>query len=170
MIDPVWYALRVTSGYDISKRRAMELTVAEELRDDGYTVMLPVQRVVRHDRSNRGRTIKRERLRPLIPCYAFCTEVPEHKRVRGVLKLGDRPYPIPHRQFAGLLAMQDESRDEGDVPATLSIGQVIRLTGGSFEGLPITVATLDGAETITGDVSLFGKVHRVKIERDKIAA
>lgn len=169
--EPVWYALRIASGWDLGKRRAMELTVAEELRADGYTVMLPAQRVVRHARNNRGRITLRETLTPLVPCYAFCTEAAtDHKGVRGVLKVGDRPYPIPHRQFAGMLAMQEQRRDVGDVPAALSIGQVIRLTGGSFGGLPITIATLDGEETITGDVALFGKTHRVDLRRDQIAA
>jgi transcription antitermination factor NusG len=167
----IWYALRIPSGYDIGKRRARELSVAEELRADGYTVMLPCQKVIKHQRNSRGLVTTRESFVPLVHSYAFCdTPATNHRLVRGVLMIGGRPHPIPHRQFARMLAEEQLDRQVGDVPKFLTIGQVVKLTGTAFDDHHVTIAKLDKSGRVTVSFQLFGKNNDVVVNREQIAA
>lgn len=157
-----WYALCVCGG--------RELSIAEDLRDDGHTVLMPTQTLTRRGKNHRGKTVERKTLRPLVPSYVFCA-VPfvTHDKVWNVVRVGGEPYPIPHAQFARLIALHETEIVEGG-PRALSIGEVVRLTGGLYDGLPMTVMGEAGGTVEVETPRLLGKAQRLKVARDRIAA
>ncbi len=161
MIDR-WYALCVCGG--------RELSIAEDLRDDGHTVLMPTQTITRRGKNHRGKTVERKTLRPLVPSYVFCSvPFPKHDKVWDVIRVDGEPYPIPHVQFARLIALHETEIVEGG-PRALSIGEVVRLTGGLYDGLPMTVMGEAGGTVEVETPRLLGKAQRLKVARDRIAA
>lgn len=157
-----WFALCVVGG--------RELSIAEDLRGDGHLVLMPTQTITRRGKNHRGKTIDRVAILPLVRSYVFCdTPYPKHDKVRDVLKIGDRPYAIPHAQFARLIEMHASETVEGG-PRGLAIGEVVRLTGGVYNGLPMTVVGEVGDIVEVETPRLLGKAHRIKVSRESIAA
>ena len=157
-----WYAQCVCGG--------RELAIAEDLRSEGHLVLLPTQTIKRRGRDRRNRTVERLIIRPLVPSYVFsATPYPQHDKIWDVLRIGDKPYAIPHAQFARLIALHETETVEGG-PRALAIGEVVRLTGGIYDGLPMTVVGESG-DTVEVETSrMLGKVQRLKVARERIAA
>ncbi len=157
-----WYALCVCGG--------RELSIAEDLRDDGHSVFVPTQTVTRRGKNHRGKTIERKTICPLVPSYVFCAvPFPKHDKVWSVLRVDGAPYPIPHAQFARLIALHDTETVEGG-PRALSIGEVVKLTGGVYDGLPMTVVGEAGDTVEIETPRILGKTQRLKVARERIAA
>jgi transcription antitermination factor NusG len=158
----IWYALQVRGG--------REMDIARDLRGDGCDVFLPVETILRRARNSRGKITTRATIKPLIPSYLFSAAAwVEHKHVYGPLALNGDAYAIPDDQLTPLKLLSGREREDGEATPPLSIGQVVRLIDGNLAGLPITVVECT-ADRLMGDVSLFGKVHRIPIARDKVAA
>ena len=157
-----WYALCVCGG--------RELAIAEDLRTEGHLVLMPTQTIVIRAPISRRKIAERRVTRPLVPSYVFCaTPYPKHDKIWDVLRIGETPYAIPHAQFARLIALHETETVEGG-PRALSIGEVVKLTGGVYDGLPMTVVGEAGDTVEVETPRLLGKAQRLKVARERIAA
>lgn len=157
----IWYALQVRGG--------RELAIARDLRDEGYDVFLPVETLIRRARIAKGKTIERRSIVPLVPSYLFCEAAwIEHKHVFGPISLDGVAYGISDVQLIPLKIISGrETRDEHE-HSPITIGQVVRMVDGNLAGLPITVLECT-PDQIAGEVALFGKTHRIKVDRERVA-
>ncbi len=170
-MTPFWYALNIRSGYDIARKMHKELSVAQDLRAQGHTVFVPVETVLHHARSSKGTTV-REKEQPIVRSYVFCDQPWHgHKDVRGCILVRGVPYRIPNVQMQPLFRQSGRSRMEGDVVAALTIGQVVKLDGTAYHGMPVTIAKLDAnGKRVTVEVDVFGGKRLTVVDREMIAA
>lgn len=157
-----WYALHV--------RSQRELATAEDLRSEGHTVFVPTETVIRHARNAKGSTTPRSVIRPLVTSYVFAdTPWHEHKDVFGCIRVGEQPYRIPHASMLPLFEASGRERHEGQRHMPLTIGQVVRLEGTAYDGMPVTVSRLVGKK-VQVVVQIFGGDRLTTVGRDAIAA
>jgi hypothetical protein len=167
-----WFAHEVVASFDLAARRANELTVAEAARDAGLTAWVPIQIVTRYARNSRGGTTKRQERVPLCRGYVFIDEPARHIRgVRGVLSIdtavGEQPFPIPHAQFAGLVALDGSTVETGDKPRVLTIGQIVRVAG---LDQPVTITKFTRGGRVIVDVPMLGGARPVQVRDSQIVA
>jgi transcription antitermination factor NusG len=158
----IWYALQV--------RGSQELAIANDLRAEGHTVFVPVERIIRAARNAKGKLTERETIKPLVTSYVFC-DAPyvAHKHVYGPVTFGSQAYGIPDAAMTPLKALNGRDRREGQQVAVFTIGQVVKLTGGSFEGKSVTITKrVNGKVVVLMDI--IGGPRRVVLTQDQIAA
>ncbi len=158
----IWYTLQVRGG--------RELAIANDLRSEGHAVFCPVETVIRRARTARGKTTDREDVRPLVPSYLFSdVAYVDHKHVYGPVSFGGIAYGIPDAKLTPLKILNGRERRDGQPETALTIGQVIRLTGGSYHGLPATITALRG-DKIRIVTRLFGRDLETTIGAHQVAA
>lgn len=158
----IWYTLQVRTG--------RELEIAKDLAKDERPVFVPIERVIRTARNAKGKTTERVTEKPLIPSYVF-TNSPhvEHRHVFGPLMFDGVAHGIPDAAIYPIKMLDGRERRDGQPEAALTIGQVIRLTGGSYHGLPATITALRG-DKITVVTRLFNRDLETTIGAHQVAA
>lgn len=158
----------MTRWYAAYTQPQTEARAAQQLRNQGFAVFLPLcRRLRRHAR--RSETV----LRPLFPRYLFVALDAEHQRwrsvngTRGIVHLvcqGDRPAAVP----AGVVeALQARADGTGAVPldvlAVFERGQRLEITEGPFAGLVGRYDSLTADQRVILLLELLGRSVEVAV-------
>ena len=146
-----------------------ELRAAEELRRLGATVFVPVERVLRKCRTARGSKL-REANRLLAPGYIFTTD--EHadcEDVRGILMFDGTPVSISEAAMRPLFEATGRMAPEFAPRAGFSIGDLVRITAGPFQGHTVTVAKVTKGK-LQVVCRLFGTETEATVEKNMVEA
>lgn len=131
---------QVTHWYALMTKPQRELRAANDLRDQGATVFVPVEIVLRKARTARGSKL-REANRLLAPGYVFTTDPhADCDDIRGVLMIDGRPIAISEAAMLPLMEATGRMAPEYAPRASFSIGDLVRVTAGPFAGHTVTIA------------------------------
>lgn len=144
-----------------------EKVVAQEARDQGITVYLPVVKQVRQW-SDRRKVIES----PLFGCYVFVRITPDSQqrlkvlRINGVLRfVGLHGYgiPIPDEQIQTVRLLVDEQLPVCSHPF-LKIGQRVRIRSGALRGIEGILVARSGEQTLIVSFDAIQRSLSVRIE------
>ncbi len=160
MSDYKWYVVQSKPG--------QAEKAAQELRNQGFEVFLPLVKV---EKLNRGKRVEQEE--PLFPGYLFIelSEVASNWRpirsTRGVARVitfGNQPAVVPDdvvEQLRDSLKQQAEMR-------TLEPNQPVRITEGPFANLNAVFTEYDGEKRAFLLLELLGQWQRLSIPLDAL--
>ncbi len=160
MSDYRWYVVQSKPG--------QAEKAAQELRNQGFEVFLPLVKV---EKLKRGKRVEQEE--PLFPGYLFIelSEVASNWRpirsTRGVARVitfGNQPAVVPDdvvEQLRDSLKLQAEMR-------TLEPNQPVRITEGPFANLNAVFTEYDGEKRAFLLLELLGQWQRLSIPLDAL--
>lgn len=151
-----------------------ELTAAEHLKRQGYSVYLPMLR--RRKRRN-GRQANTQA--PLFPRYLFihltvglddCGPIQSTIGISGLVRFGMVPAQIPDDLIASIQAQEDEDGYHQEEAPEFRHGDMVRITDGPFSGYEAIFHTQRGGERVLIMLDVVGKATQVEITVETIAA
>ena len=154
-----WYAIRTRSRH--------ERTAAKQLVSHGIETFLPLVTQLHHW-SDRTKQVEV----PLFPGYAFVHFVPaSDERVRvlrshGVVGfVGPRwnETPIPDKQIQDIRILLDQNAPFQDHPF-LKVGQVVRIRGGSLDGIEGILSANNGNRSLVITVEPIQRSLSIRVE------
>jgi len=152
----IWYAIRT--------RAQRELDTAQDLRKEGHTVFVPVERVRKPSRKG-----TKEYNRVLIPSYIFVAYTPwqHHKHVIGPVRMGGEPVKIPDGALAALFHATGRLVDHAapKPPRQFKIEDVVTIAVGPLEGEEVIISAV-----LRKTVEVTTKIGRMVIPKSAIAA
>jgi len=156
---PRWYALTTLSRH--------EWLVTKQLQSHGLEPFLPIKSEI-HRWSDRLKKIEV----PLFPGYVFlhanmCGEVRHTiQRLRGCggfITMHGEPVPIPDEQISGIQKILQQ-RVSCTTYSYLTIGQRVRVRGGSLDGMEGMLVRTNGENSLVMSVDGIGRSVAIRIE------
>lgn len=153
-----WFAVKTKPRH--------EKKAASDLESKGITTFVPVQATLRQW-SDRKQTVEV----PLFPSYIFTKIAPEHGtrvpvlRTTGVLGfVGSHGVgtPIPDEQILAVQTIVQQRIPFSHYPF-LSTGQVVRINGGSLDGLTGILLAKNGDQSLLVSVELIQRSLAIRI-------
>ena len=161
--------------YVVYCKPRQEALSEENLLRQGFRVYLPRIRITRR---RRGQWI--DVVEPLFPRYIFiqidpirCSTAPVRstRGVVGLVRFGGQPVVVPDEVINVLLQREDPvSGLHRDNRPLFSVGDPVKLVDGPLAGMEGIFAREDGERRANVLLELLGKINRISISRDWIAA
>ena len=165
----------MNSWYVVYCKPRQEAISEENLLRQGFCVYLPR---IRSTRRRRGRWI--DAIEPLFPRYIFIqidpirrstAPVRSTRGVIGLLRFGGQLAVVPDEVINILLQREDAASGlYQDNRPLFCAGDPVKLVDGPLAGMEGIFAQEDGEQRVTVLLELLGKINRISISRDWIAA
>ncbi|MGN0623469.1 MAG: transcription termination/antitermination protein NusG [Oscillospiraceae bacterium] len=169
-----WYVIHTYSGYENKVKQNIEKVVENrKLQELIPEVKIPME-LVTEVKDNK----ETEAERKLFPSYVLVKMVMNDdswyivrntRGVTGFVGPASKPVPLTEKEVAAL-GVETERRVT-EVEVNYKEGDCVVVTGGSFEGFPGTVESIDiEAQTVDVIVSMFGRQTPVTLPISQIKA
>lgn len=169
-----WYVIHTYSGYENKVKQNIEKVVENrKLQELIPEVKIPME-LVTEVKDNK----ETEAERKLFPSYVLVKMVMNDdswyivrntRGVTGFVGPASKPVPLTEKEVAAL-GVETERRVT-EVEVNYKEGDLVVVTGGSFEGFPGTVQSIDiEAQTVDVIVSMFGRQTPVTLPISQIKA
>ena len=152
-----------------------EAVAEENLLRQGFRVYLPRIRITRR---RRGQWV--DVVEALFPRYVFIQIDPTRRStvsvrstrgVVGLVRFGAQPATVPDEVIDVLLQREDPATGlHEDNRALFCTGDPVKLVDGPLAGMEGIFAKEDGERRVTVLLELLGKINRISISRDWVAA
>ena len=170
---PKWYVVHTYSGYENKVKTDLEKTVKNrELEDYFFEIVVPMEEQIEIKDGK-----KKTNLKKVFPGYVLVkmivTEqtwyiVRNTRGVTGFVGPASKPVPLTEKEVA---ALGVETERKKTVEVNYKVGDLVVVTGGSFEGFTGTVQNIDiESQTVDVVVSMFGRETPVSLPISQIKA
>ena len=168
-LEPRWYVVHTYSGYENKVKTDLEKTVKNrELEDYFFEIVVPMEEQIEIKEGNK----KKVNLKKVFPGYVLVkmivTEatwyiVRNTRGVTGFVGSGTDPIPLT----------EDEIRQMGFevsmVKFDYSIGDSVKITGGSFDGFIGTIQEINKEKNkVKVSISMFGRETPIEVDFSQI--
>ncbi len=168
-LEPRWYVVHTYSGYENKVKTDLEKTVKNrELEDYFFEIVVPMEEQIEIKEGNK----KKVNLKKVFPGYVLVkmivTEatwyiVRNTRGVTGFVGSGTDPIPLT----------EDEIRQMGFevsmVKFDYSIGDSVKITGGSFDGFVGTIQEINKEKNkVKVSISMFGRETPIEVDFSQI--
>ena len=165
----------INCWYVVYCKPRQEAIAEENLLRQGFRVYLPRVRITRR---RRGQWV--DAVEPLFPRYIFIQIDPTRRSTApvrstrgavGLVRFGGQLAVVPDEVIDVLLQREDPASGlHQDNRPLFCAGQPVKLLEGPLAGIEGIFAQEDGKERVTVLLELLGKINRISISRDWIAA
>ena len=165
----------MTCWYVVYCKPRQEEVAEENLLRQGFRVYLPR---VRSTRRRRGQWV--DAVEPLFHRYIFIQVDPTWRStapvrstrgVVGLVRFGEQLAVVPDEVINALLQREDPASGlHQDNRPLFCVGDPVKLVDGPLAGMEGIFAQEDGEKRVTVLLELLGKINRISISRDWIAA
>jgi len=170
-----WYVVHTYSGYENKVKENIEKVVENRrLQDLIQEVQVRLETYTKVDKNNKESEAKRN----LFPCYVYVKMVMNDdtwyivrntRGVTGFVGPGSKPVALTEAEVAALGVETKAKITASQVD--FKVGDAVVVTGGSFEGFPGTLESIDIEEqTVEVIISMFGRQTPVTLPISQIKA